>query len=119
MYVTREYEEQQVEWCSTTSQWEERSSKDRQSYQTVMNRYAISDRGQIDERPKYSPSYTLRRGRTPGIIEGIDWLSDGRWLAMGTRKRTIHVFAPNPYGGPGDEGSHLLGRVINMAEMVS
>lgn len=72
-----------------------------------------------EEKPQQSLLYTLRRGRTPGVIEGIDWLFDGRWFAMGSRKRTIHVFAVNPYGGPVDEASHISGKVINTTELVS
>ncbi|KAJ3730564.1 hypothetical protein C8R42DRAFT_11268 [Lentinula raphanica] len=61
--------------------------------------------------------YNLRRGRTSAVIESVDWASDGRWLAIGTRKRTVHVFATNPYGGPSDVLSHTSGRVRNMIEM--
>ncbi|KAF9070367.1 hypothetical protein BDP27DRAFT_1323920 [Rhodocollybia butyracea] len=61
--------------------------------------------------------YNLRRGRTPAVIESADWASDGRWLAIGTRKRTIHIFAVNPYGGPSDIQSHIDGRVKNLQEL--
>ncbi|KAI0693476.1 hypothetical protein BC835DRAFT_1071237 [Cytidiella melzeri] len=61
--------------------------------------------------------YNLKRGRTSGVVETLDWASDGRWIAVGTRKRTIHIFATNPYGGPSDNDSHLEGRVINVKEM--
>ncbi|KAF8805097.1 hypothetical protein BYT27DRAFT_7213382, partial [Phlegmacium glaucopus] len=54
--------------------------------------------------------YTLRRGRTSAVVEGADWSKDGRWLAIGTRKRTVHVFPVNPYGGKADIASHLEGR---------
>ena len=33
---------------------------------------------------------------------------------MGTRKRAVHVFAVNPYGGRPDQRSHLEGRVANV-----
>ena len=62
--------------------------------------------------------YDLRRGRTSAVIEQLSWAQDGRWLGIGTRKRTIHIFALNPYGGPPDEASHVEGRVVNVAEMV-
>ena len=62
--------------------------------------------------------YDLRRGRTSAIISGVDVASDGRWVAMGSRKRTIHVFATNPYGGKADERSHTMGRVVNCKELV-
>ncbi|KAF5385645.1 hypothetical protein D9757_005561 [Collybiopsis confluens] len=61
--------------------------------------------------------YNLRRGQTPAVIESADWTSDGRWLAFGTRKRTVHVFALNPYGGPADVQSHVDGRVRNISEL--
>ncbi|KAJ3733230.1 hypothetical protein DFJ43DRAFT_995727 [Lentinula guzmanii] len=61
--------------------------------------------------------YSLRRGRTPAVIESADWASDGRWLAIGTRKRTVHVFAVNPYGGPSDVFSHTSGKVKNITEL--
>ncbi|KAF8829925.1 hypothetical protein HHX47_DHR2000266 [Lentinula edodes] len=64
------------------------------------------------------PVYNLRRGRTPAVIDSADWASDGRWLAIGTRKRTVHVFAVNPYGGPSDIPSHTTGRVNNVTELV-
>ena len=62
--------------------------------------------------------YTLRRGRTSAVVEGADWSKDGRWLAIGTRKRTVHVFPVNPYGGKTDIASHLEGRVRNVDAIV-
>ncbi|KAF9024568.1 hypothetical protein BDZ89DRAFT_1068964 [Hymenopellis radicata] len=61
--------------------------------------------------------YDLRRGRTSAIVESVEWSNDSRWVAICTRKRTIHVFAVNPYGGPPDLESHLSGRVINSDNM--
>ena len=63
--------------------------------------------------------YDLRRGRTSGVIESIDIAGDGRWVAIGTRRRTVHVFATNPYGGKPDEASHLGGKVKNVNGLVS
>ncbi|KAG6884264.1 hypothetical protein C0993_012694 [Termitomyces sp. T159_Od127] len=57
--------------------------------------------------------YTLRRGRTGAVVESVGGSADGRWLALATRKRTVHVFALNPYGGPPDVKSHWEGRVRN------
>ena len=62
--------------------------------------------------------YILRRGRTSAVVEGADWSKDGRWLAIGTRKRTVHVFPVNPYGGQADIASHLEGRVRNVDVIV-
>jgi WD40 repeat protein len=63
--------------------------------------------------------YDLCRGRTTAVIEGVDWADDGRWIAIGTKKRTIHVFAVNPYGGHPDQRSHIEGTVRNYRELVS
>ncbi|KAK0213164.1 hypothetical protein DFS33DRAFT_1248197 [Desarmillaria ectypa] len=57
--------------------------------------------------------YDLRRGRTSAIVDNVEWSADGRWIAISTRKRTIHVFAVNPYGGAPDVESHMCGRVRN------
>ncbi|TFK70484.1 hypothetical protein BDN72DRAFT_856888 [Pluteus cervinus] len=58
--------------------------------------------------------YDLKRGRTSGVVEGVGWAKDGRWVAIGTRNRTVHVFSVNPYGGPPDVASHVEGRVRNV-----
>lgn len=58
--------------------------------------------------------YNLRRGHTPGIIEGIDISPDGRWVAVGSGKRTVHVFPINPYGGRPDHRSHVDARIWNV-----
>lgn len=75
--------------------------------------------GVPSEHQRQWQSYRLRRGRTSGVVEGTDWTKDGRWLALGTKKRTIHVFAVNPYGGQPDVQSHVLGKVSRLAESVS
>jgi hypothetical protein len=62
--------------------------------------------------------YTLRRGRTSAVVEGVDCSKDGRWFAIGTRNRTVHVFPVNPYGGKADIASHLEGRVRNVDAIV-
>lgn len=63
--------------------------------------------------------YNLRRGRTHAVVDGLDWANDGRWFAMGTRKRTVHVFAVNPNGGVPDKMSHMGGRVFDPSSQVS
>lgn len=63
--------------------------------------------------------YDLRRGRTSAVIENLDWATDGRWIAIATQKRTVHVFATNPYGGQPDGQSHVKGRVCNSSKLVS
>ena len=64
------------------------------------------------------PVYTLRRGRTSAIVEGAEWAHDRMRFVLGTRKRTIHVFAVKPAGGQPD-GSRLAGRVVNSQDLVS
>ncbi|KAG6917081.1 hypothetical protein DXG01_003970 [Tephrocybe rancida] len=59
-------------------------------------------------------TYHLRRGRTSAVVENLEWSKDGRWVAMGTRKGTIHLFGTNPYGGKLDVRSHWEGRVRNV-----
>jgi hypothetical protein len=73
------------------------------------------------ETPLETPAhvYDLRRGRTVGVIERAVGDKDGRWIALGTRNRTVHVYAVNPYGGKPDERSHMEGRVKNVSEMPS
>jgi hypothetical protein len=63
--------------------------------------------------------YDLRRGRTSAVVENLDWASDGRWMAVATKKRTVHIFATNPYGGQPDGESHVKGRVYNSSKLVS
>ncbi|KAF4600268.1 hypothetical protein EYR38_004892 [Pleurotus pulmonarius] len=61
--------------------------------------------------------YNLRRGRTSAVVEEMEWADDERWIAIGTRKRTIHLFAINPYGGPPEIMSHMSGTVRNTVEL--
>jgi hypothetical protein len=63
--------------------------------------------------------YDLRRGRTSAIVEHVDWAQDGRYVGVGTRNRTVHIFALNPYGGKTHIQSHLEGRVMNTETVVS
>ena len=63
--------------------------------------------------------YDLQRGRTNAVIENISWNDDTRWVAIGSKKRTVHVFPVNPYGGRPDDASHLEGHVRNVTEFVS
>ncbi|KAK2465840.1 hypothetical protein APHAL10511_001481 [Amanita phalloides] len=61
--------------------------------------------------------YHLHRGRSQAIIDDVSWAHDGRWVAIGTRRPTIHVFAINPYGGKPDLRSHTKGKVMNVSEL--
>lgn len=62
--------------------------------------------------------YDLPRGVTTAVIDSVTTASDGRWLAIGTRRRTVHVYATNPYGGKSDDRSHLEAQVLNPDEPV-
>ncbi|KAJ6557080.1 hypothetical protein DFH09DRAFT_1365467 [Mycena vulgaris] len=56
--------------------------------------------------------YELDRGRTGAVVEGVAGARDGRFVALATRRRTVHVFfAVNPYGGQADGRSHAGARV--------
>ncbi|KAF9445816.1 hypothetical protein P691DRAFT_784691 [Macrolepiota fuliginosa MF-IS2] len=61
--------------------------------------------------------YDLRRGRTSVFVEGVDSARDGRWVAIATRNRTVHVFPTNPFGGRPDVLGHLQGKVKNVDEL--
>ncbi|KAI0365441.1 hypothetical protein BV20DRAFT_954256 [Pilatotrama ljubarskyi] len=63
--------------------------------------------------------YTLRRGRTFAVVEGMEWAHDRLWFGMSTRKRTVHVFATNPLGGKPDGSSHIAGKIANPTELIS
>ncbi|KAG8218093.1 hypothetical protein J3R82DRAFT_3608 [Butyriboletus roseoflavus] len=58
--------------------------------------------------------YSLRRGRTSAIIQDMEVSPDGRWVAVGTGKGTVHVFAINPYGGQPDLRSHMDTKIWNV-----
>ncbi|KAF8432219.1 hypothetical protein L210DRAFT_3650516 [Boletus edulis BED1] len=58
--------------------------------------------------------YSLQRGRTSAVIQDMEVSSDGRWVAIGTLKGTVHIFAVNPYGGQPDLKSHMDTRIWNV-----
>ncbi|KAF8332992.1 hypothetical protein F5887DRAFT_995039, partial [Amanita rubescens] len=61
--------------------------------------------------------YHLHRGRSPAVIDDVAWAQDGRWVAIGSQRPTVHVFPVNPYGGKPDLRSHTKGKVINVNEL--
>ncbi|KAF8447503.1 hypothetical protein L210DRAFT_3713653 [Boletus edulis BED1] len=65
-----------------------------------------------DDAPWYV--YSLRRGRTSAVIQDMGVSSDGRWVAIGTLKGTVYIFAVNPYGGQPDLRSHMDTRIWNV-----
>ena len=50
------------------------------------------------------------------VVEAVECVDDGRWTTIRTRKRIVHVYPVNPYGG---KPSHLEGWVRNVDEVVS
>ncbi|CAK5280926.1 unnamed protein product [Mycena citricolor] len=60
--------------------------------------------------------YTLHRGRTAAYVESISPASDGRYIALTTKRRTIHVFAVNPGGGQVSGIGHVHGRGTMMGD---
>lgn len=63
--------------------------------------------------------YSLRRGRTSAVIQDMEVSPDGRWVAIGTGKGTVHIFAINPYGGQPDLRSHMDTKIWNVDKPVS
>lgn len=61
--------------------------------------------------------YDLRRGLTSAKVENVVWDNSGKWAGVSTANRTIHIFAPNPYGGPTDRPTHLSPRVFNTEQI--
>jgi hypothetical protein len=44
---------------------------------------------------------------------------DGQWIALGTRKRTVHAITVNPHEGEPNKKSYLDERVQNATKLVS
>eukprot|EP00118_Oscarella_pearsei_P022758 m.266275 g.266275 ORF g.266275 m.266275 type:complete len:855 (+) comp40499_c0_seq22:72-2636(+) len=57
--------------------------------------------------------YTLFRGDTEAIVQGISFTPDSRWVAMSTQRGTTHVFPITPYGGPIENRTHTQSHVVN------
>ncbi|KAG9309762.1 hypothetical protein JVU11DRAFT_10136 [Chiua virens] len=76
--------------------------------------------GSVSVAPSVGPEdapwhvYNLRRGRTSAVLQSMEASPDGRWVAVGTKKGTVHIFAINPYGGQPDMRSHMDTRVWNV-----
>src|ERR1700733_7743977 len=64
--------------------------------------------------PPPPPQTCTRPARPPVPVIGT-----GAAVGTATRRRTVHLFAVNPYGGKPDHRSHLEGRVRNVDEVVS
>ncbi|KAJ7888608.1 hypothetical protein B0H14DRAFT_3430024 [Mycena olivaceomarginata] len=57
--------------------------------------------------------YVLSRGRTGAVVEAVAGARDGQFVAFAMRRRTVHLFAVNPYGKHADVRSHLRARVTD------
>ncbi|KAK6983960.1 glycosyltransferase family 1 protein [Favolaschia claudopus] len=65
-----------------------------------------------------TPMYALKRGRTGAVVEAVHAAQDGRYVALATRRRTVHVFAVNSYGGRADVRSHVGEKVWDAAPLL-
>ncbi|XP_065831598.1 BCAS3 microtubule associated cell migration factor-like isoform X2 [Oscarella lobularis] len=57
--------------------------------------------------------YTLFRGDTEAIVQGISFTRDSRWVAATTLRGTTHVFPITPYGGPIEKRTHTGLLMVN------
>jgi len=57
--------------------------------------------------------YSLYRGDTASKVRNISFSSDSRWLAIGTKRGTTHIFPLNSYGGPVNARTHSKPYVVN------
>ncbi|EJU02108.1 hypothetical protein DACRYDRAFT_115899 [Dacryopinax primogenitus] len=57
--------------------------------------------------------YELKRGSTPATVVRAIWSPDGRWLAVGTQRRTVHLYALSPYFGPPSTDTHGNAKIRN------
>ncbi|BEJ15066.1 hypothetical protein CspHIS471_0408330 [Cutaneotrichosporon sp. HIS471] len=58
-------------------------------------------------------TYVLRRGNTPANVGSVSWSHDGRYVAVGTGRGTIHVFPVCPGGGKPTAASHVPLKLTN------
>jgi WD40 repeat protein len=57
--------------------------------------------------------YSLYRGDTSSKVRHIAFSNDSRWLAVGTKRGTTHLFPINVYGGPVNARTHSKPYVVN------
>jgi hypothetical protein len=57
--------------------------------------------------------YSLYRGDTTSKVRNISFSMDSRWLAIGTKRGTTHIFPLNSYGGPVNARTHSKPYVVN------
>lgn len=57
--------------------------------------------------------YSLYRGDTSAKVRNVSFSNDSRWLAIGTKRGTTHIFPINPHGGPVNARTHSKPYVVN------
>lgn len=57
--------------------------------------------------------YSLHRGDTNAKVRSISFSADSRWLAIGTKRGTTHIFPINSEGGPVNARTHSKPYVVN------
>lgn len=57
--------------------------------------------------------YSLYRGDTSSKVRNISFSSDSRWLAIGTKRGTTHIFPLNCYGGVINARTHSKPYLVN------
>ena len=57
--------------------------------------------------------YSLYRGDTTSKVRNMSFSNDSRWLAIGTKRGTTHIFPLNSYGGPVNARTHTKPYVVN------
>ncbi|TXT07924.1 uncharacterized protein COLE_04848 [Cutaneotrichosporon oleaginosum] len=58
-------------------------------------------------------TYVLRRGNTTASVRSVSWSPDGRYVAVGTGRGTVHVFPVCPGGGKPTAASHVPLKLTN------
>lgn len=57
--------------------------------------------------------YSLYRGDTSAKVRNLSFSNDSRWLAVGTKRGTTHIFPINVLGGPVNARTHSKPYVVN------
>lgn len=57
--------------------------------------------------------YSLYRGDTSSKVRNMSFSADSRWLAIGTKRGTTHIFPINCYGGMINARTHSKPYVVN------
>ena len=57
--------------------------------------------------------YSLYRGDTTSKVTNMCFSNDSRWLAIGTKRGTTHIFPLNSYGGVVNARTHSKPHIVN------